>query len=90
MPIDFQKYKDSLTRSVDIDIDQLESILYLAQQSLVNQSNDFQIPRDDDVDLVANKQQLEKTIQSIKDSFNYVDDEIAAESIKITIQYSHY
>jgi len=62
----------------------------LAQQSLVNQSNDFQIPRDDDVDLVANKQQLEKTIQSIKDSFNYVDDEIAAESIKITIQYSHY
>ena len=89
MPIDFQKYKDSLTRSVDVDIDQLESILYLAQQSLVNQSNDFQIPRDD-VDLVANKQQLEKTIQSIKDSFNYVDDEIAAESIKITIQYSHY
>lgn len=89
MPIDFQKYKDSLTRSVDVDIDQLESILYLAQQSLVNQSNDFQIPRDDD-DLVANKQQLEKTIQSIKDSFNYVDDEIAAESIKITIQYSHY
>lgn len=88
MPIDFQKYKDSLTRSVDID--QLESILYLAQQSLVNQSNDFQIPRDDDVDLVANKQQLEKTIQSIKDSFNYVDDEIAAESIKITIQCSHY
>ena len=88
MPIDFQKYKDSLTRSVDVDIDQLESILYLAQQSLVNQSNDFQIPRDDD--LVANKQQLEKTIQSIKDSFNYVDDEIAAESIKITIQYSHY
>jgi hypothetical protein len=59
MPIDFQKYKDSLTRSVDVD-------------------------------LVANKQQLEKTIQSIKDSFNYVDDEIAAESIKITIQYSHY
>ena len=90
MPIDFQKYKDSLTRSVDVDIDQLESILYLAQQSLVNQSNDFQIPRDDDVDLVANKQQLEKTIQSIKDSFNYVDDEIAAERIKITIQYSHY
>ena len=90
MPIDFQKYKDSLTRSVDVDIDQLESILYLAQQSLVNQSNDFQIPRDDDVDLVANKQQLEKTIQSIKDGFNYVDDEIAAESIKITIQYSHY
>ena len=90
MPIDFQKYKDSLTRSVDVDIDQLESILYLAQQSLVNQSNDFQIPSDDDVDLVANEQQLEKTIQSIKDSFNYVDDEIAAESIKITIQYSHY
>ena len=59
MPIDFQKYKDSLTRSVDVD-------------------------------LVANKQQLEKTFQSIKDSFNYVDDEIAAESIKITIQYSHY
>ena len=59
MPIDFQKYKDSLTRSVDVD-------------------------------LVANKQQLEKTIQSIKDSFNYVDDEIAAESIKITIQYSHH
>ena len=27
MPIDFQKYKDSLTRSVDVDIDQLESIL---------------------------------------------------------------
>jgi RecB family endonuclease NucS len=90
MPIDFQKYKESLTRFVDVDIDQLESILYLAQQSLVNQSNDFQIPRDDDVDLVANKQQLEKTIQSIKDGFNYVDDEIAAESIKITIQYNHY